>query len=79
MKKNDQIEIISEEEIYEPTGKFQQSGREVIYTRKTIMRKGKYTISVKSNEPSPEAIKNFNRMLNQRAKEILFRNKGSDY
>lgn len=59
------VEIISEEEIYEPTGKFQESGREVIYTNKTRMKIGKYNVTVISNEPSPEALKNGNKVINR--------------
>lgn len=68
--KKEEYEIISDEKIYEPTGDFQESGREVIFTRKTVTKRGKLTIITKSNEPSPEAIANFNRLLNQKAKEI---------
>ncbi|MGG3556276.1 hypothetical protein ABES23_06180 [Peribacillus frigoritolerans] len=64
-------EIISKEEIYEPTGEFQESGREIIFTRKTVTKYGKLTITTKSNEPSPEAIANFKRLLYQKAEEIL--------
>lgn len=55
------VEIIKKEKIYEPTGKYQPSGREVIYTKKTVMKIGKYTVTVIANEPSEEAIREFNK------------------
>lgn len=73
MKKKYEREIISDEKIYEPTGEFQPSGREVIYTRKTVTKYGKITVISKSNEPSEEAMKNFNRLLNKAVKEIVHR------
>lgn len=79
MSKNNKLEIISEEEIYEPTGEFQESGREVIFTSKIVAKRGKITITLKSNEPSPEAKSNFNSFVNQIAREIVDKQILEDY
>jgi hypothetical protein len=67
-----QYEIISKEEIYEPTGRFQESGREVIFTKKIVAKDGKFTVTTKSNEPSDEAMQNFFKNLVECAWRLIF-------
>ena len=73
-----EYEIISEEAIHEPTGKYQMSGREVIYTKKTVAKFGEFTITTKANEPSPEAIKAFNKEFTLLVDEYIYKTKSSD-
>lgn len=77
MKKNynNEYQVISTEKIYEPTGEFQDSGREVLFTRKKVIKYGKLTITVKSNEPSEEALKVANKLLNKYARKYSMKSK----
>ncbi|WEA43803.1 hypothetical protein [Priestia aryabhattai] len=64
-KKELKTEVFSHEEIYEPTGKFLESGEEVIFTKKTTMKINDMEVVVRSNVPSPQAIKNTKRKIRE--------------